>query len=198
MSKRTKLIIVAVVVAVLAAAVFLLFGKKAPAPKAEAPKEEAAPVGTLPPVSTLPQTTITNVSLPGEAPPPEVSAQAAVVRLSASFAERYGSYSNQGNFENLRDLFPLMTDRLKSATERLIVETQKTRDPSAAYFGVTTKAISSNVETFNEEAGTAKIIVSTQRAETRGVGEPVVSYQDLVLELARVGKEWRFDRASWK
>ena len=33
------------------------------------------------------------------------------------FAERYGSYSNQGDFQNLRDLLPVMTSKYRTQTE---------------------------------------------------------------------------------
>lgn len=206
MSKRLRLILIVLAAAVIiAAVVFLIWssgGQKqsrevgtAPAPSPETPAVSLPEA--VPPSSPG---TVVNVNAAPEVPvaPAPVPASAALTRQAASFAERYGSYSNQGNFANLRDLFPLMTSRMKSATERTISEASKSGTGQAEYFGVTTRTVATSVVELDSSGGTAIILVSTQRSTARGAAAPVISYQDVELQMLKVNGEWKFDRATWK
>lgn len=119
-----------------------------------------------------------------------------VLVLTSSFAERFGSFSNQSDFQNIRDLFPFMTESMKNWAENYI-EAQRAGMNVEIYYGITTKAISRKFLDFSENS--AKVLVSTQRRESTGAmtNERIV-YQDMELELVKAGEEWKVDGAKWK
>lgn len=149
-----------------------------------------------------------NVGVGAEAPTPEARietreataeeiAKAKVQALATHFAERFGTYSNDGNFENVVDLYPFMTSLMKNwakeYVEKLRKETQR-----ATYEGITTRAISVSINSLNLDEGKAETLIKTQRTEIKADSpEPKVYYQDLRLELFEVGGDWKVDGAYW-
>lgn len=116
-------------------------------------------------------------------------------RLAASFAERYGSFSNQGDFENLKELKVFMTDSMAREVDAYIAQAGA-GGPSPEYLGMITKALSSTISMFDEGGGTATVVVNTQRQETTGAGTRVF-YQEIQLEFIRSGEVWEVDSAEW-
>lgn len=131
-------------------------------------------------------------------PPPEPTTPEAQSRISAellarTFAERYGSYSNQGNYENLRDVYPLITVAFRSR-----LEAQAAATPAAAdYSGVTTRALVATADSFDDTAGTAVVSVRTQRVTTTAAGSKN-SYETVVLVFVKQNGSWKIDRATWQ
>jgi hypothetical protein len=116
--------------------------------------------------------------------------------VAAAFAERYGSYSNQGNFENLEELRALMTDSLSAQTETFVEQARASSAAGAAYVGYTTRSIGTTVSGFSEIEGTATVVVNTQRQELTAQGTRVY-YQELELKFVREGEIWKVDSAVW-
>ncbi len=117
--------------------------------------------------------------------------------IAFTFAERFGSYSNEGNFSNIEAVNNLMTVRMKVWMDNYRYQ-QSSRTSDSIYFGVTTKALSININSFNEVSGQSEIIVTTQRQESRGNTENVkVYYQDLKLNLVNIAESWKIDSAEW-
>lgn len=116
-------------------------------------------------------------------------------RLASSFAERYGSFSNQGDFENLKELKVFMTDDMISEVDAYIAEAGAGAG-TASYVGTTTVALSSTVTRMNEEAGTATVVVNTQKQEVTSSGTRVY-YQEIELGFIRSGEVWEVDSAEW-
>ena len=125
---------------------------------------------------------------------PDVGAN--LKRLAASFAERYGSFSNQGDFENLKELRVFMTDSMVREVDAYIADAGSSGTATPAYVGMTTRALNSTVESLNESAGTATVRVNTQRQEVKSSGTRVF-YQELVLKFIRSGEIWEVDSADW-
>jgi len=123
-----------------------------------------------------------------------------VSRLAAAFAERFGSYSNQGDFENLLDLKSLMTEKMQVWVDNYVAESKTNQTDNAVYFGVTTKSVSTEIISLDEAGGEARVKVSTQRREASGTMSDNVRvyYQDLELIFKKVGGEWKVDEAAWK
>ncbi len=110
------------------------------------------------------------------------------------FAERYGSFSNESYFQNLRDLLPLMSQPMQLRTEGYI-DSNTIGDEVLSYYGVSTRVLSVSV---TEQGDTAEVLVKTQREET--VGGPYntnVKYQDLELIMVKIGDDWVIDSATW-
>lgn len=119
---------------------------------------------------------------------------ASVQSASKTFAERYGSYSTEAEFANLRDVLPLMSASLAAETEAFI----EGSIPAAEYYGVTTRVISLSVDASDETVGTAQVTVTTQREETKGTAQNAsVRYQDLVLRFVREDGQWKVSSATW-
>lgn len=119
-----------------------------------------------------------------------------LARLGSSFAAVYGSYSNQSNFENMRDLKHIMTEKMRAQVDDYIVTHTSPARPKI-YFGVTTKSLKAEVESLTDEQ--ARVLVNTQRKESAGAtGSDRVYYQVLEIDYRRVGGVWKVDGAEWK
>lgn len=118
-------------------------------------------------------------------------------RLAQLFIERYGSFSNQGNYENISDLYPLMTSNMRRVSSAYAEEQKRVHPSGGVYYGLTTKARSSQIVSVKENRATIK--VNTQREESSGVsGTSKIMYQSATLSLARLGDEWKVDDVDWE
>ena len=149
----------------------------------------------------LPASTNKNVNTAPITPEEQklVLGQAEVKRLAMAFAERFGSYSNESKFENIKDAKVMMTDSLASWADNYIKELLQKENPDASYSGVTTKALSVQFSNFDENAGSAKATVLCQKIENKGnTTNPKTSYEKLNLDLKKVDNKWLADNAKWE
>ena len=122
-----------------------------------------------------------------------------LVKISQAFAERFGSYSNYSNYANFSDLKIFMTDTMKSWADKYVEELRSSSQGGTDYFGVTTVAVTSEVEAFNESVGSASIMVTTQRREsTSQVDEGEAYTQKIQIGLKKVDGSWLIDKAYWQ
>ncbi len=120
----------------------------------------------------------------------------ALITVSRDFAERYGSYSSDGEFSNLETLLPLMTEAYRAATQA-VIEKGRSAPASASFVGVTTKALAVKpVGTVSAATASATVKVQTQRTTVSG-GSRTVSYETLTLVLKHQNGVWRADSAAW-
>lgn len=152
------------------------------------------------PVIKNPVETAQSGEVDTETPNREVaSLETELTRLSASFAERFGSYSNESGFENVSDLYVLMTQSLQAWVANTYVTQLHAQHPRAeGYYNVSTKAISVKKNILDEENGIADFMVLTQRSEVEGQGTPKILYQNLALKLIRLEDTWRVDFVQWR
>jgi multidrug efflux pump subunit AcrB len=195
MSRKQKILIVVVGILIILALFYGLFLRESFSPQSGTTKTNVNVVA-LPPV-TLPNSTTVSATVPEASQ--EEKLRSSISRLAAAFAERYGSYSNQGNFENLLDLESLMTEKMWVETDNFIQQNEAGTNGESTYFGITTKAISVNIVEIDEGAGTAQITVGTQRRESSGsmADSSVIKYEDLELIFQRINDEWKVDEAKW-
>jgi multidrug efflux pump subunit AcrB len=195
MSRKQKILIVVIGVLVILGLFYWLFLRESFTPQSPTTKTNVNVVA-LPPV-TLPNSTTVSATVPEASA--EEKLRSSISRLAAAFAERYGSYSNQGNFDNLSDLESLMTEKMWAETENFIEQSKASASDSSVYFGITTKAISVNIASIDEGAGTAKITIGTQRRESSGsmADSSTIKYEDLELFFLKVNDEWKVDTAKW-
>lgn len=151
---------------------------------------------------TAPEPVVDTTPEPPPVPPvsQQVEQQAriesSVIQADAKgFTERYGSFSTEAQYANLRDVMPMMTAAFAAETQRTIANA-----PAATeYYGVTTRAVSVTVSLLDETAGTATVTIGTQRQETKGSARTsTVRYQDLILTYQRVGTDWKVSSATWR
>ena len=164
------------------------------------PKPVAAPVIAQPAAPTTVGTTPTPAAVQNPLKPIVLAAPAgstAAAQMAELFAERYGSYSNQGDFQNLKDLLPVMTASYRAKTEVYLATAQPA--DVANYAGVTSLKISTQVRSYSDSAGTAVIAVTLQQQKSVGASvTPAISYRTLRMALKRAGKDWQVDSAVWE
>ncbi|OGF20831.1 hypothetical protein A2316_01855 [Candidatus Falkowbacteria bacterium RIFOXYB2_FULL_38_15] len=190
-SRRTKIVIAIVIILLLA---FLLYwflwrGKSVNDEEVQSPP---------PPIAIVPQNKPAG-SVPPEPVKGEEKTKADLGRLAAAFAERFGSYSNQGEYANVLDLKPIMTGTMQKWVDDYVAESKAAITDVSVYSGITTKAVSSKITAINEKGGTATVVVNTQR---EGAGEKTaenkeIYYQNLELEFQKISDEWKVNKANW-
>ncbi len=125
---------------------------------------------------------------------PRASDRAAIIFVSRNFAERFGSTSNQNNFANFTQAETYGTVSFNQALDRGLAQQRLTLS-TTPYTATVTKALSMSINTLS--ATTANVTVSAQRHETIDRTERTY-YQDLILEMVKVGSDWKVNAASWK
>jgi hypothetical protein len=118
-------------------------------------------------------------------------------KLAMSFAERFGSFSTQSNYGNFTDLKIFMTDSLQVWADGY-VEKLRQANTSNSYYGIMTRALTTEVKSFDDKDGKAQVIVTTERSEsteTINGGDPYS--QKLDLRFLKVNGEWLVDEVYW-
>ncbi|KPJ84783.1 hypothetical protein AMJ57_05480 [Parcubacteria bacterium SG8_24] len=155
-------------------------------------------IGTSAEVDVTPETPEPEPE-PESEPEPEVDMQASLKRLAAAFAERFGSFSNLSDYDNVIDLKAFMTPTMATWADSYVAEQRAARGPSAEYYGVTTRSISVEILRFDDTAGVAELVVKTQRRESTSTSlDERVFYQDIRLEFRRSGELWQVNSARWE
>lgn len=188
--KRRAILIVALVLVLVAIVIFAIFLLRSVVPEVAPPPpvEETVTEDYVPPP---PEPVFVNPLIPkAQSNPGRTAAQ----QMAELFAERYGSYSNQGDYRNLTDLLPVMTARYRQSTEAFLASADAAH--GQAYEGVTSKKVSSQVR--KSSADSAVVAVTLQQTKTSGGGDATIGYRTLRLELLRAGDDWRVDVATWE
>jgi len=123
-----------------------------------------------------------------------------LIRLAESFSERFGSYSNQSNFSNIKSLKIFMSLRMKERSDEFIKEQLSSGADNSIYYGITTKAISSEILDYDDDVGTAKIKVQTRRREATSSTNNLsnVFAQDIIINLIKERGAWKVGSANWQ
>lgn len=182
MSHKLKVVLVflGVVIIVALAAAFLMTGKK----QKLAEKEKAAAV-----VSESPAVVIAPAS-------EEDKKEIAVKALAVAFVERFGSFSNQGEYLNLQELLNVMTPTMANWVQTSYIPKLKKEHPAGGfYYAISTKA--PVVEILSEQPNAVKLKVTTKRDEQLVGQEKKEFLQDITLDLKKENNNWLVDGAYW-
>jgi len=122
-----------------------------------------------------------------------------LIRMASSFAERFGSYSNQSNFSNVIDLKIFMTEKMKKWADSYVLKNRQIASDSEIYFGITTKSIDTELKEYDDDLGIAEVVVITRRREARSTRTNVsnVFTQDITIKFKRESNSWKIDSAFW-
>lgn len=121
-----------------------------------------------------------------------------VQRLASSFAERYGSFSNQSDYGNIRDLEIFMSEQFRIASENNVNEMRAKKTDYVKYSGVTAKSLSTEIKSFTVN-GQTEALVHTRKRETTVDSKNEITYaQDLLLKLVFENGSWKVDSAEWQ
>ncbi len=123
-----------------------------------------------------------------------------LMQLAASFAERFGSYSNQSNHRNVFDTEIFMSKKMLAWANSYLAQPAATSSINSAYYGITTKAVAKQVKDYDDSAGLATILVQTRRQEANGtIGNVTNAFnQDIVIKLVKENNSWKIDSAVWQ
>ena len=194
------IIIVIAALAIIAGIVYVIFFyqfSSPPAPVVEQPVVEQ-PATTLPPVVEQPVKPIAAVQPISPLKKADVGSDD-LARMASAFAERFGSFSNQSDYGNIRDLQIFMTGTMKTWADNYIIDARSRKTQTAIYYGIVTKAISSEVKQFDADTGSAEILVKTQRRESAGIaGNSATFYQDIIIKYVREQGVWRVSGIYWQ
>ena len=125
--------------------------------------------------------------------------QVELQRLAMSFVERYGSFSNQSNFQNLKDLMVFMSSGMQVRINDYIAKSLNQRGDSSIYYGMSTKAVVANVHVLNEDEGQAVILVKTLRQEATGsINNVSEKNQNVEIIFVKERGAWKVDEATWQ
>lgn len=119
-------------------------------------------------------------------------------KMASSFVERFGSYSNHSNYGNITSLQTLMTDEMAERVQEFVKE-KKSEEYSGTYQGVTTNALTSEVNSFDSSSGNASIVVTTKRRESTDSESNVNTYtQKITVNFVKEDGMWKVDEAEWE
>jgi hypothetical protein len=194
LSVGTKIIILVVIGIVVIAAVVLgfLYFTRQEAPEPEQPIVNETQPPPRQPIQTGPEQR-PELNLPELSP--EEKSKEQIQTLARIFAERYGSFSNQGNFQNLSGIEELLTENMKSYVKNQKAQLAEKYPADGEYYGVTT--VAPIVRTLNFTENSATILVITQRRETRD-NETRNFDQEIKVEFKKQNGEWLIDGAYWQ
>lgn len=183
MPRRILIIIIAFVVLVGGSLAVVLSVKNSPALQNTVQR-----IANLPGTTT--NTVTTNTALPTSSAEAE---RTRVIFVARTFAEVYGSGSNQNNFSNLTAAQTYSTKTYANALQAQIAQGRLTL-VTTPYHGYVTKAL---VVTFTKlSTTTASVVVSTQRQET--LDDKSKTYtQNLEVQLQKNGNDWQVNAAQW-
>jgi len=120
-------------------------------------------------------------------------------RMAGSFAERFGSYSNQSDFSNVEDLMIFMTAEMKAWAGGFVNDSARKTGDLSIYYGISTKAVTEEVKKYDKDAGQAEILVKNQRREAAGkMSNASAFYQDIIIRFVKEGGAWKVDAAVWQ
>lgn len=118
--------------------------------------------------------------------------------LGLSFAERFGSFSNQSDFENIVSLKSYMTSDMQEWADDYVEDGRASSADTTVYYGVTTKSVAAEKVSLDSGGGTAEYTISTQRHEVDDKNSTDRTFeQDLRLNFEKVDDAWKVDEAKW-
>lgn len=119
-------------------------------------------------------------------------------QIARSFAERFGSYSNQSDYGNIEDLRSLMSSSMKTWADEYVADLKANSSSNSAYSGIITKALlEPKIENFDLSSKRVETIVSTQREEVSTDGQNKNFKQDIKIVFILENGEWLIDSATW-
>lgn len=121
-----------------------------------------------------------------------------VKRLAVSFAERYGSFSSQSDYGNIKDLEIFMTEKLNQHFAELLAQLRTNRQDYNTYTGITTKALSSELKSYTDK-DEAEVLVHTRRRQvTTATQKDETFFQDILIKFVFDNNSWKADYVAWQ
>lgn len=183
------------VLASLCASLILLtaLGCTAKKAKTNAAQQTAATTSNSSPVNgALTNTTVTNLNVAVLS-----TEEQDLQRIASSFAERYGSFSNQSDYTNFESLYAFMTTAFVDQTKNTVRQDRAQAHDNAVYYGITTKRTSVQTLSFDTNAGTARMSVQTLRHESVGSTTSRTYPESITITMQKENDVWKVSAAEW-
>jgi hypothetical protein len=122
-------------------------------------------------------------------------------KMARLFSEHFGSFSNNTNFANILNLKVYMSSRMQKWADRFVAQGRKNaaNRSSKIYYGITTYALASHLNKFDEQKGEAEFLVSTQRREYLGSPNNSRTFkEDIIIKFVKEKDVWKVDGAFWQ
>ncbi len=203
-TNRKQIGILIIIFSLIALGLIIYFGfikKDSSAPIIETPVN---PSGQLPAESSDPTTTPSDKprdysKLDFSNEKPHQTNATDLSKIAMAFSERLGSYSNQSDYGNFTDLKIFMTASMRDWVDTYIKDLKSKAADYNTYSGITTTALSSEVKSFDDKAGTAEILITTSRRESTDKIDGGTAYmQRIRIGMLKVDGEWLVDNAYWE
>ncbi len=122
----------------------------------------------------------------------------AIITTAERFAERFGTFTNQDNFQNFQNLKIYATPSMQSWMDGFVQDEQKKfKDQNIAFYGVTTKALTPKVLTSRPDD--IQVLINTERQEITDQSEtPKISYQNIIIDMQHVDNDWKVNFAQFQ
>lgn len=160
---------------------------------------QSTPEGPVPTATEPAQETVVLTPQQPQAPAEEeapvyapVPGETEIRALARNFTERYGSWSTDSNFQNLKDLFPRVTSRLEASFQRTI----DTATTPTEFKSVETRVLQIDVQSLTETK--ASVLVTAQQVTRNASLEESEGFVKLDLSLIKDGEFWYVDSAEWQ
>jgi hypothetical protein len=128
--------------------------------------------------------------LPAKTATPLEAQKNGVMQLAKVFIERYGTYSTDNDFQNIKDAQALATKSLWSSISAVMASKSENSD----FVGVTTKVISMNLIKWSGISATVEL--KTTRVEEKN-GAVSTRYQNVTVNMVKENGLWLADKLVW-
>ena len=185
--KKIIILVVVCVVVIIGLIVYFIAANN----KGKTVDKETAPIQKV----VIPKEEAAKVVLP---PPTEIEKQASSVKnVALAFAERFGTFTNESNYQSFNDLMPVLTATAQSWLKNTYVPSLvKEHDPRGFFYRIITDARTADI--LEQKDNSVKIKIATQREETKGDAEAQSFIQNIVLDLVNENNNWLINGVYWE
>ena len=132
--------------------------------------------------------------LPGQEPLDLTGYEEDASTIARVFVERFGSFSNHSDYENVSSVMDIATSSLQDRLGLLV--DGASADDGAVYYGGSTYVISIDQVEVTDVREVLEVM--TQREESiDSPSNATVKYQTMALTLVKLGDEWFVDDFEW-
>lgn len=185
MSRPTKIILVIIAIILLAIVIAVLV-KFVNFPKGQGGQEKEVVVQPKEAVTPLPPAPENYQNPLSGSAPIEIS----LAQQARSIAERFGSYSTDNPFENLKDLTPIITEQLRKEFDEIIRKGVKGEFQRVLTYSTGVEPIEANDEIKRFRVPVQRIIQNSRGTEREK--------SSMRVRFVRVGEVWKADSIVWE
>ncbi len=115
--------------------------------------------------------------------------------IARVFAERFGSFSNKADYENVDSVMSIATSALQAKLFEVVEGVSN--DANDSYYGISTHVLSVNLMSGDEVSEVYEVL--TQREESiDSPSNTTIRYQTMTLTLVKEGESWLVDNFVWE